>query len=300
MDDLAVDILGSLFQTKPQRPFSVIFEFYQSSGVRDFEQCEPERLWMLFESLLKGFAHQEISRLKKQANPQVETLKRRFKDILREDHYVTFMRGYEEFIHLKAGKPDFSKPTIPYEELRIIAEEAFAGSNSRTDWCRKIFERLAQAPAYCAAIGRTDLLKAVVAVNVAFLQLPQFGPMAVPGPQTSAIRDAVSAIKLETMKYIDDQVIRPFVTKTRIRGEDSGLFLAACGRYLDDFGHDGDPAVIPDYFREVMPPQYVERYLEDFKYVFETVIDRTKEDFSSRLRKNPIIRQFGVYWNVVE
>jgi len=298
--DLALDVLGSLFQSKPARPFHIIFDYYRSLDLREFEGENPQKLWDLFEKLLKGHIHQELSRLKKHLNPQAEILKRRFKDIMKEDAYAGVVHGYTEFVHLKATQPDFTLPVIPYEQLCVLVEEAFAGSTSRAGWCRTVLELLAAKSGYCGAVSRTDLLRVVVSVNAAFLEIPEFAPRSLPDAREGAIRNAISEIRRESLASVAQNVIAPFVQKKRIPAHDAERYLAACERYLDDFGHDGDTDAIPGYFREVMPEEYFDSYLKEFKYVFETVLQRAREDFASRLKNSPTVRQFGDYWNTVD
>lgn len=298
VDDLSLDILGSLFRSGPKGPFHIIFDFYHSCNVAVFESADPVRLWGLFEKLLKGFTHQELSRIKKQSDPQIEILKRRFKDILKDDIYVGKVRGYAEYIHLSDREPNFDRTIIPYGELRSIAEQAFAHSTNRKQWCRKVFEMLGENPEYCGAVPRCELLQAVISVNASFLEIPEFSPRSLPDPEKSAIREAVADAKEETLQHIEEKVIQPFVVKKRIAAADAHLYVKACGRYLDDFGHDGESDAIPAYFREVMPAAYADKYLIDFKYVFETVLKGAREEFIVRMKKNPIIRQSGDYWDI--
>jgi len=300
VDDLALDVLGSLFQSKPVRPFHVIFDYYRSFDLEEFDGEDEQKLWDLFEKLLRGHIHQELSRLKKNYGSQAEILKRRFKDILKDEAYAGVMHGYTEFVHLKSTAPDFALPIIPFEKLSIIVEDAFTRSSNRAGWCRFVFELLGGEAKYCSAIPRSDFLRAVVSVNAAFLEIPEFAPRSLPGARDGAIRNAVSEIQRQSLAYVAEDVIAPFVKKNRIKARDAERYLAACERYLEDFGHDGDTDAIPGYFREVMPQEYCDRYLDDFKYIFETVLQRAREDFSARLRNIPTVAGFGDYWNFVD
>lgn len=300
LDDLAIDILGGFFGgSTASRPYPVIFDYFRriSDAVLPVENRPDVQTLLL--GLLKSFVRQELSRLKKQDDPQIDNLKRRFKDLLDSSEFVALRSDSCDEVHLclskniNALRPD--KPMMPYEQLESIVKQAFLDSHSRSEWCRLIFEQIDTATDFRNLVRKHELLRAVIAVNTEYLDIDAWQPARLPRPQQGYLRDEIDRARDETLLWMKGSIVADFVVKERITAQEADLLATAAEKYLTDYAFDGDTDAIPVYYRETMPESYHPRYLTDHKYVFETIITKSVENFVERLKKDSTIRGLGDY-----
>jgi hypothetical protein len=300
-NDLAIDLLMKFFESKPNRPFLVIFEFYHRNRIADFEKASPEMLYSLFQVLLKGYVRKELAALTGQEDPQIAVLKRRFKDILRGPGYICQKEGSlnAEIAYLQANSSDLRHNADPlsFEEILAIAEKAYLDSKSREKWCELIFKTINGDLERQNYIRKSDLLRAVIAVNIKYRDLEAINLSRIPEPNFASIHGAVKVARLETLDWIKENIINRFIQKKKFTSIEAELFLKAVDRFLSDFGFDGSTYLIPVYFREIMPETSQKEYLSQYKYIFETILNEAVGHFKEILRNDPIICQFGLYYD---
>ncbi len=300
LSDLAIDILGEFFRSESDRPFAVIFDFYTRHGIIDFENTDPETLYSLFLILLKGFIRKELAALSGQEEPQIANLKRRFKDILRDPRYSSqiLLSLNADIIYLQANAENLRTDAQPiyYQDLLSIAEQAYLDSKTRQEWCTEIFKIIDRSIDLQNFVRRSDLLRAVIAVNAKYSEIEGLNLSRFPLPDIAILNEAAEKARAESLGKVRINVMSRFLEKGRITPAEADLFERAAERYLIDFGHDGSADSIPDYFREIMPESYQKEYLTRYKYVFENVISEAVEYFKEILRNDSTIRHLGRYY----
>ena len=60
--------------------------------------------------------------------------------------------------------------------------------------------------------------------------------------------------------------------------------MLAADYYLSDLIYSPGVDLLPVYFREVMPEQEHGDYLKDYKYIFETSMEKVKDNFINRIK----------------
>ena len=301
-EDLAIDILGGFLQSQKNKPFHIIFDYYEREEIADFPTSDTEQLLDLFPILLRGFIKKELAKIYKQEKPQLDHLKRRFKDILSGPSYGNMKSRDKsaEYIYLKKNKNTLRKKAEPlfYEDLIQIADRAYLNSKTREEWCAMIFQILDQSGNLQNFIKKHEILKAVIAVNAKYVEIDGIQPSKPPSPNELSIRTAARDAIPIALQWSRQNTIQLFLNKGRISPSEAERFLQALNNYLTDFGYDSVTDPIPDYYREVMPEKDHSSYLKKHKYIFETVVNKNLEYFKEILKKNPTIRGFGCYSDI--
>ncbi len=299
IDNLAIDVLGAFLRSDGNRPYHVVFDYYERKGIADFRNADADKLYHLFTVLLRGYVRQSLSRLRKQEDPQVTNLKRRFGDILKGAEYdiITNPNDKLEYISLAENRSQLrqDKPLLPYDDLLRIVETACSESANCRQWCKAILAAIDSESEFANQVRKHELISAVVTVNARYVELDGFQPTAIPTPKDSLIAAEIAGTRTETLDWLKIEVLPAFITRGRISEQTAGSFLTATERYLADLGDNGRVDAIPVYFREVMPEIDQKTYLNDYKYTFETIINKSVTDFRERLKKNPTIRKIGGY-----
>jgi hypothetical protein len=300
LNDLAIDILGAfLAGSTVGQPYPIVLDYFRRAHEQTRSAEQKSDLHPLLLGLLRGFIRQELSRLLKQDDPQIDNLKRRFKDLLNATEFATisFDGSSSELVflsqHRAALRPD--RPLIPYGELELIARETFAESHTRADWCRAIFDRINAATDFQNLVRKHELLRAVIIVNMEFLEIDAWQPSGLPRPRQALLRKIADQALDETLAWTKESIIAEFLAKKRISSEEADLLYLAAEKYLTDYAFDGQTDAVPAYYREVMPEAYHARYLKDYKYVFETIVSKSVENFVERLKNDSTVAGFGRY-----
>jgi len=245
------------------------------------------------------FVRQELGKINYQENPQIQNLKRRFKNIFRDEEFCLKEgtgKGHTR-IYMCQYADDLREenPPIPYDELYKYAEKAFADANTRVQWCHKIFELLNAADEYQNLIVKYELLSIVVSINARYIDLYGLRPPDMSSARDTSIRNAIDKARKKTIIWLKKEIIPDFITKKRIDKDEGERFAKAAELYLIDLGNDAWNDLIPDYFRVFMPEEKHKLYLKDYKYVFETIIMGAKEYFINILKNDSTISGFGDY-----
>jgi len=297
--DLAIDLLGTFLRSAKENPFPIVFDYFNKAGISDPDQADPDELHHHFTVLLRGHIRRQLSRLKTQQDPQIDHLKRRFKEILIVPRFGSMQgSGGEKCLFLTQYRHDLrgDKSPLPYDELVQIVERAYLKSTSRTAWCLNIFELLNQATEYQRLVKKHELLAAIVSVNAKYIDADGLQPTGLPTAENALLMRDIEEAIAQTLAWLEESVLSTFVRKSRINADEAQRFSVASERYLSDLAHAGETDTIPQYFREVMPESEQTRYLKDYKHVFETTINNAVEDFKERLKKKTTILKYRDYF----
>jgi len=288
--DLAIDILGEPLARKHGQPYYELFEYFRKRGVTDFPRADAVELYDAFRPWLFRNIKQERNRCMDDEDPQKAHLKRAFRDVLKTDEYHAWpppapSAKYVCTAHYQNDKrEDF--PPISFEALLALVEEVhLEKAYNRRQWCRAIFERLNCTKSVRNFVERRQLLQAVVIVNMKYVDVEGFAPSSLPNAEHGIVSAAITRARTETLEMVRQRVLAGFVGKGRLTEDYADRLMQACENYLIDLAHSSGADSLPLYFREVMPESGHRRYLMDFKYVFETLIHRAKDDFKQRLKK---------------
>lgn len=290
LGDLALDVLGPILAGQPHDPCPRIFKFFNSRDKESFAAADDAELQATFSARLFLSIREELRSLRREADPQVEYLKRRFGDILRSCDYVSFKGRAENATYIGLAQKAEDVPqefaSISYEDLVGFVETAYYESETRSQWCRRIFEAIEMHFGTGSVVKKHELLKAVVAVNIRYLRDEALTAM----PTSSADSDFqltfAEEAKQQTLSWLEQSVILKFIGKERLSKSAADSFLRAANLYLQDLIHSPGVDSLPVYFREVMPEVEHDKYLEIYKHPFETTMNRAEEDFKRRLRKS--------------
>jgi hypothetical protein len=297
--DLTIDLLGAFLHSTKENPFPIVFDYFNKVGVSDPDQADPDDIYHHFTVLLRGHIRQQLSRLRAQQDPQLDHLKRRFKEILKDPRFGSTQKSRgDEYLFLTQYSRDLrgDKSPLPYDGLVQVVERAYLKSRSRTAWCLNIFELLNKATEYQNLVKKSELLSAIISVNAKYADIDGLQPTHLPPPENALLmRDIEEAIS-QTLAWLEESVLGTFVRKSRINSDEAERFRAAAEQYLSDLAHAVETDLIPQYFREVMPENCRHRYLKDYKHVFETTIKKAVENFKECLKKKTTILKYRDYF----
>jgi hypothetical protein len=286
--DLVDDILGSFLRSELDRPFILVFEFFNKLSRENLDNLSPSDAFRLFKSLLFSFIRQELSRLRKEADPQLENLKQRFKVILKGEYYHIFQQSDDNISYVKVANENIPERTdrqmIAYNELLILAEDAYLGSKTRSQWCKTVFKNLENIKSVRNALKMHELLSAVVTVNAKYSLCDSYPTNHILTADYLMNRNIAEDLKAETLIWLSEFVLRDFIRKKKINPDIADKFHKAAGYYLSDMINSSNTDSIPAYFREVMPTEYHNTF-NDYKYVFSTTLNKAQEYFEQKLKK---------------
>ncbi|HOZ06686.1 MAG TPA: hypothetical protein PKW75_00215 [candidate division Zixibacteria bacterium] len=276
MRDLAIDVLAGILAPAGGLPCPGLFPYLKRQGCPALPPEDITGLESLFGIFLYCQVKQQISRLWGEHDPQVALLKRRVRDILASSEYVSWTDPSTRAV-LVAPAQDAPHPrpdafVVEPDMLRRTVLAAFNRTTNRSSWCAAIFRLIRDETGAPPVVPLYELLALMVEVNAAFLAGAECAPAPLPGPEELCTRAAGDRARQRAVDDTAASAIARYVTLGRITPAEGEAFRKALELYLADFlagGSDGLPA----YFREVMPPEAHERYLQDYKYVFETTLN---------------------------
>ncbi len=288
--DLAYDILGSLLRTeRGKKPYHVVFDYFTSRGIDDPHDALTEHLSDLMVGLIWSFTRQELFRLAGQEDPQKAKLKRRLRDVLGGSDYTTnpVPGGSIEYVFLTANRENLrlDRPLLSYERLDKLSRSAYLETCSLSQCCATVFAELDALTDVQNRLRRHELVSAVVAVVSRYLEEDGFSAARLSTPEGDFDAAAMARAREQTIVWLEENTIREFVEKGRIRKEIGDRLALAADCYLMDLSAHGNTDPIPTYFRESVPESEHDKYLEHHKYVFETTISRALAEFRRRLRE---------------
>jgi len=287
ISDFAYDILGDFLRSSSNRPYFIILDYFKRHGIEDFDKIHSEIIGEHFSILLRGFIKRHISKLTNQDDPQTANLKLRFKDILSGDKYHSFkLPAGDNAVSSKSNMDNLlsDKSDLTGDDLYYIVEEAFLISNNRSQWCQNIFKLINKNDSYQNYIKRNDLISTVIKINYVYVEIETALPSKIPGPEYVYLKKGALLARTDAIKWASDNVILDFINKKRITDAESAFFLRMLSEYLSDLVNSGETDPIPVYFREIMPKEKHDVYLNKYKYILETIISRTVNYFREKLQ----------------
>jgi len=299
LSDITMDILGSFLRSEPNKQYVVIFDCFEKLEIKDYSQVDPKELFSKFKSLLFGFIRQELSRIKKERDPQLYNLKRRIKDIVKQPEYSIFKDNgnHIEYVCLAVDNTSNinNHQPIPYDELLVLTEEAYFLSKNRNDWCLNVFKILNENGNMQNRLKKHELISAMININLKYVEIDGVRPSRLSDANYQLCKNEVEDAKNQSLLWLKSDILQGFIQKEKITEIESQRFILAVDTYLTDLIYSSDVDLLPEYFREVMPKTEHSRYLKSYKYVFETIIDKTEENFRNRIKKSTKLF-FGHYY----
>jgi hypothetical protein len=286
--DITYDILGDFLKSEDNRPFYIIFDYFNRQKITNYDNIDPDVLYDHFTILLRGFVRKALYKRRREQNPQAGNLERRIIDILKGDNYHVFRSNPDdpEYVSLSDSKNKLRRECQPYtlDDLLKIVYKALSDNetNNRVEWVNNIFGELAIASEFQNFVKKYDLIRTIIHVNNGFVESEGGGILDFPPPDTMGHRREIDKSKTKSYEYAK-KGLNNYTEKGRITCHEAELFLLAVEKYLADFAFDGQTDKIPTYFFEIMPGCSQEKYLKKYKYVFETIINSTRDDFIDRL-----------------
>lgn len=287
LENLTVDILGSFLRSEKNHPFCVIFEFFENRGIAEFRHEEREVHYDHFLGLLRNFTKQELHRIRKEQDPQVEKLKRRVNEILRDGPY--------EVGELVVRNGERETSPAEYDDLLALTEQAFLGSRDTTAWCASIFEQWREQREMPLCVRKSDLVRAMVRIYFRYIEIEGFGIEPFANPHEEPVRAEIRRIGQETLQWLRNGLLARFLEKQRLQESESEPLVGAVETYLIDRFEGNGADALPDYFREALPGISAKEYLSSYKYVFETLIKSAIEEMRRRIEESPTIRRLRHY-----
>ena len=288
LDALTNDILGELLASKVDRPFYQVFDYYQRHGLDIQDNYDVEKLYDHFKILVFGFTRKHLGHLKKEFDPQLDHLKRRFKDVLKGGEYQRINSdGNQELIGSSDQEFDnLNKSPASYQDILEICNNTYVMEFSRSEWCRQIFKSLNGRSDIGHFVILSDLLRAVISVNLSHIQSQNhFGPSS-SSIKNAVIRDAALMCKKRALSHVKCDVLERFLKKQKLTQDTADKFFKAADIFLSDLIYNGSADKYPEYFRTVMPDDMHSDYLDKYKYEFETILNTVKEYFEECVKKN--------------
>jgi hypothetical protein len=289
LGDLAMDILGRFLRSTKREYFPVIFSHFRKLNITRPDQVSPDELYRHFTRLLRSHIRQEIFRIIGERDPQTDHLKRRFKEILQGEEFTTVRSnpGDTEWVFMSRHADNLRKDKRPvsYEELLSLVDKAYRKGQTRTRWCRRIFELLNEDKDVQNLVEKGQLLWAVVTVNLKYVTEDGLIPPEIMTPDRVLDMKLAEQALEQTLAWLKETVLAAFLRKGRLTEDEAGRFLKTARWYLLDLIYCGQADSIPQYFRETMPEETHDRYLKEYKYTFETTLNKALEDFAKRYHK---------------
>lgn len=284
--DLAISLIGPSLGRHGGEPFGLLFNYLRQNGCRRFDRADSELLFSLVETWIVTHCHQELSKLGYGTNPQLANLKRRIKDILKGEEYVQIEQDrYTIQVTLaEAYDPGDRRPLIDPYNLRQIVQSTFLACTTRTAWCRAVFNELLDRSEFSSAILRHELVSAMIAVNIEYVDVRAsqsgIGHSVQTDRHYKVAREAVE----KTVIAVTEGGLARFVAKGRLTAAESACLAGAIREYLLDLALCSGTDKLPGYFREYMNQSAQDRYLSDYKHIFETTIEEARAVFGQLMR----------------
>jgi len=290
ISDISIDVLGEFFQSKPGKPFFIIFDYFKRHGITTFDEIPDGDLIDHFRNLLFGFCRKKIGHLKAESEPQIANLKRRFYEIINEPPYsIVGMPGAnDDYVCLEKYREQIPSDgrIIELTHLLDIVRKAFAESKTRTQLVLKIFELLENYTEYAPCIKKSDLIIALIEVNCSFVDDTYSDIPDKFGFEITRVRELGGKYLPELINNLKAKYIDRYIEKGKLGKKEADWILKAVSEYLEDFLGSGDTESIPSYFREHFPEEYHDQYATDYKYIFDTIFRTGKDGLIDFLEDN--------------
>lgn len=288
IEAVACSCLGDIFARDSCGRYYVLFEGLQNLGVDDFERIDSGLLYIRIESLIIRLAYQSLAKEAGREDPPAVALRNRFKSILRSDQFCSpnESKGARRWICLRKNRDRLrrEKPAMSFDRLLRIAYDGYEETKTNKEWCVRIFGFLDEADDVRNCLLKSDLLRAVVAVNRG-----KIGPGDVMGrgdgsPVYVALREQMEKIRTEVVNWVAESIVCKYVRKGKFTIDEAEVVRNAVESYLGDLIEHGCTDSKRTYFEEAMSADVHDIYIKRYKDAFELIVDKAAEEFQRRMR----------------
>lgn len=287
--DLAIDVLGPILAGPPGQPCQRLRDRLAKTETYLILDVPSDKQYGIFTAQLFLLAREELRSIRRDMDPQVEHLKRRFSDTLSEAEFLSFSDDGSRttFVCLASSEIRNSEhlPLLSGDDLERIVEKAYHLSQTRSQWCRNILELVEQRHGFRKCVVKHDLLRAAVNVNIRYLRDEALLPRVPSSADADLMVADAEEVKLRTIECLKRNVVSGYVRRQSISETVGERYLEAADLYLSDMVYSREVDKLPVYFREVMPQEEHKSYLKTYKHTFETTMNRAEAEFRKRLRK---------------
>ncbi len=289
IEAVACSCLGDLFARDRCGRYYRLPEGLHDLGVDDFERIDTSLLYLRIESLIKTHAYQSLAKKAGREDPLAVALRNRFKSILRSDQFCSpnESKGAGRWICLRKNRDRLrrEKPDIYFDCLLRIADDAYEVTRTKKEWCTRIFEFLDEAEDVRNCLRKSDLLRAVVAVNRG-----KIGPGDVMGrgersPAYLALCREAEKVQADILDWVMESLVAKYLQKGKFTIDEAEVVRNAVESYLGDLIEHGCTDSKRTYFEEAMSADVHDIYIKRYKDAFELIVDKAAEEFQRRMRK---------------
>jgi hypothetical protein len=277
IDDCACECLGSLFASKPSRPFHLIIDYFRS---RITDQTPPDRIHALLQGMIAGHIDQELMRF----NPQGVAIRRAILRAMGDNTFVEVRFGGRDHWALRSttGSRREHLPAVDDSTLQHFIHTACRSFPDMPERCRSIFDQLNEDDRFQNLLECRRFISAMLRI---LTDHDDARPSAESGPRTEYVRRTVRLLAENAIELALDQVLGKQAHKRGFSEDESSAFQRALVNLMNDFTQDGDHDLLPGYFKEAMARCDESAYLQRYKYVWETLVSRCKELLRNMLRE---------------
>jgi hypothetical protein len=276
VDDCACECLGTLFASKPGRPFCLIIDYF---GSRITDETLPDRIHALLQGMIAGHVDQELMRF----NPQGVAIRRAVLRAMNTAVYEEIRLGGRDHWALRSAASSRREtlPAVDDATLQQFINHACRGFADMPERCRAVFDQLNQDDRFANLLECRRFASAVIRVLTDHDDTQQ---VAEANPRTVYVRKTVRLLAENAVDLALEQVLTQQARKRGFDDRESGAFRRALVSLMDDFTEHGDHDLLPAYLKEAMRPSGEALYLERHKYVWETLVAKCKELLREALR----------------
>jgi hypothetical protein len=294
-------LMGLMLGINNGRKYCYILDYFEKH-LPCIADPNPIDYFHLLTDFVRRFCPQYLTKLKKDENPQMAKLKRQIdRAISDSDNYCKDscrFKGKSASVWRVANSENLRSDCDPidFHTLLDIVEEAYyCGSNNAPEWLTNIFEKLSYCNEYQNFLYIHDLKSAMVAIRTKHIEESSIKPVNFRDTKWKILLKAGQKAQKQTIVYIQSEVISKYINKGRLVQHEADQFLRAVESYLADLSNGCETASIPTYLRETRLFDDNQVYLKKYKYMFETVIDESREKFIEIMKKDPTIPSDGDY-----
>lgn len=277
IDDCSCECLGSLFASKPSRPFHLILDYLRN---RITDQTPPDRIHALLQGMIAGHIDQELMHF----NPQGVAIRRAILRAMGDNTFVEIRLGGRDHWALcsTAGSRREHLPEIDDSTLQQFIHVACRTVPDMPERCGSVFDQLEADDRFQNLIECRRFISAMLRI---LTDHDDGRPSEGSGPRTEYVRRTVRLLAENAIELALDQVLGKQTQKRGFSEDESSAFSRALVNLMNDFAQDGDHDLLPGYLKEAMTPCDESAYLQRYKYVWESLVLRCKELLREMLRE---------------
>lgn len=301
LEDLAIDVTGFYLGEERADRYYKIFHHLEAHGYREFREEDLTEIIRLLRAQIVQFTNQRIFKFTRQEQPESGKCKKALEAALallesRSEIVVTNQNGSRNQLiaDASATTTDPQLPFIPFVELVDIIDKLYTQSLNKVQLCRLVLKAMAEQCQFKKHLVKHEFTSAVVAVLArrALFEAPLLSPLE--NPIQIILHQEMERELQTTLVQTTTNVLKEQITRARIRDDEMAPLLAAVESYLLDC-INGGPDKVTKYFYAAMPVHAHSQFRSHYKYAFETVVTRSRDDLHLRIKRNPTIRKLWDY-----